>query len=138
MARPATSTEKEAWLKERVDAGVFARVLQDIEDRCLGRVRCSLLAEGWPARSWQQDGLLVEPDGPRLRGGGDADAAKARLEAAMRRAEASVRETEGLEAGLLVKDFYGKSVDDVLKRFAGVDLVPSPPQVCVASELSVH
>ena len=37
----------------------------------------------------------------------------------MRRAEASVRETEGLEAGLLVKDFYGKSVDDVLKRFAG-------------------
>ena len=30
----ATSAEKEAWLKERVDAGVFARVLQDVEDRC--------------------------------------------------------------------------------------------------------
>ena len=29
----------EAWLLERVEASVFARVLQDIEDRCLGCVR---------------------------------------------------------------------------------------------------
>jgi hypothetical protein len=57
----------------------------------LGCVRRVLQAEGWPARSWQQDGLLVEDEGSRrLRGGGGGDEAKARLEAAMRKAEAEV------------------------------------------------
>ena len=41
----------------KVEASVFARVLQDIEDRCLDCVRRVLQGEGWPARSWQQDGL---------------------------------------------------------------------------------
>jgi hypothetical protein len=39
-----------------VEASVFARRLQDIEDGCLGCVRRVLQA----ARSWQQDGLLVD------------------------------------------------------------------------------
>ena len=40
---------------------------------------------------WQQDGLLVEDEGGRrLRGGGGGDEAKARLKAAMRKAEAEV------------------------------------------------
>ena len=57
----------------------------------MGCVRRVLQAEGWPARSWQQDGLLVEDEGGRrLRGGGGDDEAKARLEAAMRKAEAEV------------------------------------------------
>ena len=30
---------------------------------CLGCVRRVLQAEGWQARSWQQDGLLVEDEG---------------------------------------------------------------------------
>ena len=63
--------EREAWLRGKVEASVFARWLQDIEDGCLGCVRRVLQAEGWPARSWQQDGLLVEDEGGRrLRGGG--------------------------------------------------------------------
>ena len=34
-------------------------------------MRLVLQGEGWPARSWQQDGLLVEDTGGRrLRGGG--------------------------------------------------------------------
>ena len=67
----AAMAETEAWLRERVEASVFARVLQDVEDRCLGCVRRVLQDEGWPARSWQQDGLLVEDvDGRQLRGGG--------------------------------------------------------------------
>ena len=58
-----------------------------VEDGCLGCVRRVLQVEGWPARSWQQDGLLVEDEGGRrLRGGGGGDEAKARLEAAMRKA----------------------------------------------------
>jgi hypothetical protein len=36
-----------------------------VEDGCLGCVRRVLQAEGWPARSWQQDGLLVEDEGGR-------------------------------------------------------------------------
>ena len=77
-----------------MEASVFARWLQDIEDGCLGCVRRVLQAEGWPARSWQQDGLLVEDEGGRrLRGGGGGDEAKARLEAAMRKAEAEVWRT---------------------------------------------
>ena len=56
----AAAAAREAWLLEKVEASVFARVLQDIEDRCLNCVRLVLQGEGWPARSWQQDGLLVE------------------------------------------------------------------------------
>ena len=63
--------QREAWLRGKVEASVFARWLQDIEDGCLGCVRRVMQAEGWPARSWQQDGLLVEDEGGRrLRGGG--------------------------------------------------------------------
>ena len=51
----------------------------------MGCVRQVLQAEGWQARSWQQDGLLVEEEGGRrLRGGGGGGEAKARLEVAMR------------------------------------------------------
>ena len=67
-------------------------MLQDIEDRCLNCVRLVLQGEGWPARSWKQDGLLVEDmDGRRLHGGdGGGEPAVARLEAALRKAEAAV------------------------------------------------
>ena len=54
VARPqaaAVSAEREAWLRGKVEASVFARRLQDIEDGCLGCVRRVLQAEGWPARS---------------------------------------------------------------------------------------
>ena len=68
----AAAAAREVWLLEKVEASVFARVLQGIEDRCLNCVRLVLQGEGWPARSWQQDGLLVEDMGGRqLRGGGD-------------------------------------------------------------------
>ena len=63
-------------------------------------VRRVLQAEGWPARSWQQDGLLVEDaDGRRLRGGGGGggDLAVERLRVAMRKAEAAVLEQEEME-----------------------------------------
>ena len=56
----AAAVAREAWLREKVEASVFARVQQDIEDRCLNCVRLVPQGEGWPARSWQQDGLLVE------------------------------------------------------------------------------
>ena len=117
----ATTAEKEARMQERVEASVFARVLQDVEDRCLGCVRRVLQGEGWPARSWQQDGLLVEDmDGRQLRGGGGGGApAVARLEAAMRRAEEAVLEQEGMEIGLLIKDFFEGPVEPVLQRMAG-------------------
>ena len=93
-----------------MEASVFARWLQDIEDGCLGCVRRVLQAEGWPARSWQQDGLLVEDEGGRrLRGGGGGDEAKARLEAAMRKAEAEVWRTRGMEVSLLVQRRHGPS-----------------------------
>ena len=59
----AAAAAREAWLSGKVEASVFARVLQDIEDGCLGCVRRVLQAEGWQARSWQQDGLLVEDEG---------------------------------------------------------------------------
>jgi len=102
--RRRQSGEREAWL---VEASVFARRLQDIEDGCLGCVRRVLQAEGWPARSWQQDGLLVEDEGGRqLRGGGGGDEAKARLEAAMRKAEAEVGRTQDMEVSLLAKSFF--------------------------------
>jgi hypothetical protein len=55
----AAAAAGEAWPQGRVEASVFARVLQDIEDRCLDCVRRVLQGEGWPARPWQQDGLLV-------------------------------------------------------------------------------
>ena len=47
----AAAATSEAWLQEseRVEASVFARVLQDIEDRCLDCVRRVLQGEGWPA-----------------------------------------------------------------------------------------
>ena len=66
-------------------------------------MRLVLQGEGWPARSWQQDGLLVEDmDGRRLRGGdGGGEPAVARLEAALRKAEAAVlaQDQEGMELG---------------------------------------
>ena len=40
----------------KVEAGIFARVIQDIEDACLDKSR-RVLRSGWTARSWQQDGL---------------------------------------------------------------------------------
>ena len=81
--------------------------IPDIEHGYLGCVRRVLQAEGWPARSWQQDGLLVEDEGGRqLRGGGGGDEAKARLEAAMRKAEAEVGRTQDMEVSLLAKSFF--------------------------------
>ena len=81
----------------------------------MGCVRRVLQAEGWPARSWQQDGLLVEDEGSRrLRGGGGGDGAKARLEAAMRKAEAEVWRARGMEVSLLVKSFFEAPVEAVL------------------------
>ena len=116
----AAAAEREAWLRGKVEASVFARWLQDVEDGCLGCVRRVLQAEGWPARSWQQDGLLVEDEGGRrLRGGGGGDEAKARLEAAMRKAEAEVRRTQDMEVSLLVKSFFEAPVEAVLQRMAG-------------------
>ena len=117
----AAAAEGEAWLQGQVEASVFARVLQDIEDRCLGCVRRVLQGEGWPARSWQQDGLLVEDmEGRQLRGGGGGGVpAVERLEAAMRKAEAAVRAQEDMEIGLLVKDFFDRPVEAVLQRMAG-------------------
>ena len=96
-------------------------MLQDIEDRCLNCVRLVLQGEGWPARSWQQDGLLVEDMGGRqLRGGGGGgEPAVVRLEAAMRKAEAAVLEREKMEVGLLVKEFFDGPVEAVLQRMAG-------------------
>ena len=92
-----------------------------IEDRCLDCVRRVLQGEGWPARSWQQDGLLVEDmDGRQLRGGGGGGGpAVERLSAAMRKAEAAMLAQEGLEIGLLVKDFFEGPVEAVLQRMAG-------------------
>ena len=61
------------WLQGKVEASVFARVLQDIEDRCLGCVRRVLQGEGWLARSWQpKTGYLW-----RTRTGGGCGAAAA-------------------------------------------------------------
>ena len=49
----AAAAERKAWLRGKVEASVFARWLQDIEDGCLGSAACGVLqAEGWPARSW--------------------------------------------------------------------------------------
>ena len=119
-AAARAAAEREAWLREKVAASVFARVLQDIEDRCLDCVRRVLQAEGWPARSWQQDGLLVEDEGGRrLRGGGGGDEAKARLEVAMRKAEAEVLREHEMEVSLLVKSFFEAPVEEVLQRMAG-------------------
>ena len=117
----AAAAEGEAWLQGQVEASVFARVLQDIEDRCLGCVRRVLQGEGWLARSWQQDGLLVEDmEGRQLRGGGGGGVpAVERLEAAMRKAEEAVRAQEDMEVGLLVKDFFDRPVEAVLQRMAG-------------------
>jgi hypothetical protein len=45
--------------------------------------------------------------------------AVARLEAAMRKAEAVVLTQEGVEVGLLVKEFFDGPVEAVLQRMAG-------------------
>ena len=42
----AAAAADAAWPHERVEASVFARVLQDIEDRCLGCVRRVLAGRG--------------------------------------------------------------------------------------------
>ena len=74
---------------------------------------------GWPTRSWQQDGLLVEDAGwRRLRSGADDDAV-GRLQAAMDEAVGEVRREEGLEVGLLIKPFHGEDVGATMRRFAG-------------------
>ena len=52
--------DSEESLQNKVEAGIFARVIQNIEDVCLDKARRVLRSEGWTARSWQQDGLLVE------------------------------------------------------------------------------
>ena len=87
-----------------------------------------LRSEGWTARSWQQDGLLVEG---QLRawecdGWSGNVSAKLRLESAMRRAEAAVadsvtvdgHEVKGLKVELLIKPFYQVAVGPTLARFA--------------------
>ena len=48
-----------------------------------------------------------------------AAAAVERLSAAMRRAEEAMRAQEGMEIGLLVKDFFEGPVEAVLQRMAG-------------------
>ena len=52
-------------------------------------------------------------------GGGGAAAAVERLSVAMRRAEEAMRAQEGMEIGLLVKDFFEGPVEAVLQRMAG-------------------
>jgi len=96
-----------------IEASASTRAARAPIDNC---VRLVLQGEGWPARSWQQDGLLVEDmDGRRLRGGGSGGGpAVARLEAAMRKAEAVVLAQEEMEVGLLVKDFFDGPVEAVL------------------------
>ena len=108
--------DSEESLQNKVEAGIFARVIQNIEDVCLDKARRVLRSEGWTARSWQQDGLLVEG---QLRawecdGWSGNVSAKLRLESAMRRAEAAVadsvtvdgHEVKGLKVELLIKPFY--------------------------------
>eukprot|EP00964_Phaeocystis_antarctica_P098114 scaffold64154_cov45-Phaeocystis_antarctica.AAC.1 len=59
-------------------------------------------------------------DGRQLRGGGGGGGpAVERLSAAMRKAEAAMLAQEGLEIGLLVKDFFEGPVEAVLQRMAG-------------------
>ena len=69
------------WVgKEGRGEPVFTRVLQDIEGHCLGCVRRVLQSEGWPARSWQQEGMLEEDanewKAAGLRGGAAAAASR--------------------------------------------------------------
>ena len=93
---------------------------------CLDKARRVLRSEGWTARSWQQDGLLVEG---QLRawecdGWSGNVSAKLRLESAMRRAEAAVadsvtvdgHEVKGLKVELLIKPFYQVAVEPTLAR----------------------
>ena len=122
--RPGGGTREQRAQEARetqhaIEKGVFARVIQDIEDRCLGHARRVLEKAGWPARSWQQDGLLVEDvGGRRLRSGADDDAV-GRLQAAMDEAVREVQRMEGLEIGLLIKPFHGEDVGATMRRFAG-------------------
>ena len=117
---------RDTWLHDSVVTGVFARVIQSLEDRCLDCARRSLERDGWPTRSWQQDGLLVEDgsarrltrSGRRLSGGGEALPID-RLKAAARQAEAAIRSEEKMEIAFLVKDFFEEPIDGVLRRFAG-------------------
>ena len=115
-------------MQNKVEAGIFARVIQNIEDVCLDKARRVLRSEGWTARSWQQDGLLVES---QLRawerdGWSGNVSAKLRLESAMRRAEAAVadsvtvdgHEVKGPKVELLIKPFYQVAVGPTLARFA--------------------
>ena len=107
---------------------VFARFIQNEEDRCLGVAREVLEAAGWPARSWQQDGLLVEDkEQPRRnREGRMAPYAKeeamGRLKEAIGAAEAAIWTRCGYNIEFSVKDFFDSSPADVLFRFSGADL----------------
>ena len=101
--------------KGKIEAGIFARVIQDIEDACLDKSRRVLRSSGWTARSWQQDGLLVE-------GEVGIEASKERLEGAMRKAEAAVaagvtvggQMVAGLEIELLHKPFLKEATEPTL------------------------
>ena len=109
----------EASLMNKVEAGIFARVIQDVEDACLDKSRRVLRSSGWTARSWQQDGLLVE-------GEVGIEASKEQLESAMRKAEAAVtagvtvggQMVAGLEIELLQKPFFQEATEPTLERFA--------------------
>ena len=109
----------EASLMNKVEAGIFARVIQDVEDACLDKSRRVLRSSGWTARSWQQDGLLVE-------GEVGIEASKERLEGAMRKAEAAVaagvtvggQMVAGLEIELLQNPFFQEATEPTLERFA--------------------
>ena len=109
----------EESLMNKVEAGIFARVIQDIEDACLDKSRRVLRSSGWTARSWQQDGLLVE-------GEVGVEASKERLEGAMRKAEAAVaagvtvggQMVAGLEIELLQKPFFQEATEPTLERLA--------------------
>jgi hypothetical protein len=120
VARPqaaAAAAEREAWLRGKVEASVFARWLQDVEDGCLGCVRRVLQAEVVAAGRAASRGRGRPPATRRRRrrrGEGEAGG----LEPSMRKAEAEVRRTQDMEVSLLVKSFFEAPVEAV-RRLLG-------------------
>ena len=94
----------------------------------LNEARKALAAAGWPARSWQQDGLLVEDEAqPRRNRDGQIpphakEMAMQRLKSAIGEAEAAIKASCDYDIEFSVKPFFDKSVADVLWRFSGSDL----------------